>query len=164
MAAAQRAAQAMKMQKPKNRKPKGGDKRSEEMSEEEREQAKRAQEMLAKTLLDIEKQKEDGEQSAAERQRLDEMAEKIKRLMDQDGDGSAERAWQQIVQADEAKELMQAIANGEFIADQQWNRLLSTLDDGLWQVQGNRPPEAYRKAIEQYQDQLRELMSTIDEG
>ncbi|WP_339886625.1 hypothetical protein [Rhodopirellula europaea] len=166
MAAARRAAQAMKMQKPKpkNRKPKGGDKRSEEMSEEEREQAKRAQEMLAKTLLDIEKQKEDGEQSAAERQRLDEMAEKIKRLMDQDGDGSAERAWQQIVQADEAKELMQAIANGEFIADQQWNRLLSTLDDGLWQVQGNRPPEAYRKAIEQYQDQLRELMSTIDEG
>ncbi|WP_443217458.1 hypothetical protein [Rhodopirellula sp. P2] len=166
LAAAQRAANAMKMkkQKPKNRVPKPGDKSSEEMSNERREQAKQAQEMLAKTLLEIEKQKEEGEPSATERQRLDEMAEKIKRLMPQDGDNdSAERAWQQIVQADEAEELMQAIANGELIADQQWNRLLSTLDDGLWQVQGNRPPEAYRKAIEQYQDQLRELMSTIDE-
>nr|WP_236623949.1 hypothetical protein [Rhodopirellula baltica] len=165
VAADQRAKQAMKMEKPKQKNRKPSDKSSEELSKEQREQAKQAQDMLAKTLLEIEKQKENGDPSDAERQRLDEMAEKIKGLMNQDGDNSsAERAWQQIVQADEAKELMQAIANGEFTADQQWNRLLSTLDDGLWQVQGNRPPEAYRKAIEQYQDQLRELMSTIDEG
>ncbi|MEO9935305.1 hypothetical protein [Rhodopirellula bahusiensis] len=165
VAAAQRAANAMKMQKQKKRKPKPKDEQSEGMSKEQREQAKKAQEMLAKTLLEIEKQKEQGEPSEAKRKQLDEMAEKIKQLMDSDGDNeSSERAWQKIVQADEAKGLMEAIANGEFIADQQWNRLLSTLDDGLWQVQGNRPPEAYRKAIEQYQDQIRELMSTIDEG
>jgi hypothetical protein len=93
------------------------------------------------------------------------MAKELRKLMEaSDGDESAEQVWQRVVQADGAKEMMRAVAAGEAIPDDQWNRLLSTLDDGLWQTRGNRPPEAYRKAIEQYQDQIRELMSTIDES
>ena len=166
-AAGERARKAMKMKKTDNQSKREA-KPTKEMTQgeqEKREQAKQAQAKLAKTLIEIEQQQKDGKRSQAEKQRLEEMAEKIKQLMQQDSDDeSAQRVWQQIVQADDAKQLVQAIKGGDPIADEQWNRLLSTLDDGLWQVKGNRPPEAYRKAIEQYQNQIRVLMQTIDEG
>ena len=170
-AAGERARQAMKMQRdesdanPKQGRAEKPESREPSQSEKERlEEAKRAQDDLAKTLAEIEKQRESRELPAGQRERLEQMAKELRKLLDApDGDESAEQAWQRVVQADQAKEMMRAVAAGEAIPDDQWNRLMSTLDDGLWQTRGNRPPEAYRKAIEQYQDQIRELMPTIDE-
>ncbi|MCA9137892.1 MAG: hypothetical protein KDB00_14070 [Planctomycetales bacterium] len=170
-AAAARAERAKKMRRETEQEspPKGKkitDK--EQMSDEQRqqrEQEDKAQEMLAKTLAEIEKQRADENVPDDVRKRLDQMAENLKQMMERDqNDESARRAWERFVQTDEAQTLMRAVSSGESLADEQWNRLLSTLDDGLWQVKGNRPPEAYRKAIEQYQDQIRSLMQTIDEG
>jgi len=171
-AAGQRARQAMKMQRDQSdvnatqgRAEKPESRELSQSEKEKLEEAKRAQDELAKTLAEIEKQKEDRELSAGQRERLEQMAKELRKLMEaSDGDESADQVWQRVVQADGAQEMMRAVAAGEAIPDDQWNRLLSTLDDGLWQTRGNRPPEAYRKAIEQYQDQIRELMSTIDES
>lgn len=128
-------------------------------------EAKQAQEMLEKSLLEIEKKRDDPTTPDSQRRRLDEMAENLKQMIEQsDSEDSDAQTWQRIAQSDEAKRLLQALARGEAIPDGQWNKLLSTLDDGLWQVRGKQPPEAYRKAIEQYQDQIRGLMQTIDEG
>ncbi|HSG71168.1 MAG TPA: hypothetical protein VLA12_12175, partial [Planctomycetaceae bacterium] len=49
------------------------------------------------------------------------------------------------------------------IPDQQWNKILSTLNEGLWQIRGRTPPEEYRKSIEQYQDQVRRLIDGTPE-
>lgn len=170
-ATGQRARQAMKMKHdesdptPKQGRPEKPE--SQELSEAEkqkREEAKRAQDQMAKTLSEIEQQRENRELPAEQRERLEQMAKELRKLLEApDGDESAEQAWQRIVQADQAAELMRSVAAGKSIPDEQWNRLMSTLDDGLWQTRGNRPPEAYRKAIEQYQDQIRELMPTVDE-
>lgn len=172
-AAGERARQAMKMQQgesdvsDKQGKGQKQQRESQELSESEkqqREEAKRAQDHLAKTLAEIEKQRADQELPAAQRERLEEMAKELRKLLEPgEGDESASQVWRRIVQADQAEELMRAVAAGEPLADEQWNRLMSTLDDGLWQTRGTRPPEAYRKAIEQYQDQIRELLPTVEE-
>ncbi|TWU01651.1 hypothetical protein [Neorhodopirellula pilleata] len=177
-AAGERARQAMKMQrkesdadgeqgKPKKPEDRADKPEPKELSPEEqqqREAAKEAQDRLTKTLAEIEKQQQDSQLPREQRERLEKVAEDLRRLLDApDGDQSAQQAWDRVVQADQANELMRAMAAGESIPDEQWNRLLSTLDDGLWQTRGNRPPEAYRKAIEQYQDQIRELLPTVDE-
>ncbi len=165
-AAAERANAAMKMKM--NRAKKKDQEPERETSEEEQEnlaEAKKAQQMLEKSLVEIEKQRDDPKTPDDQRQRLKKLAEDVKKMLkDATADPSDREAWQKIVQSDQAKALIEAIARGEAIPDQQWNKLLSTLEDGLWQVRGNQPPEAYRKAIEQYQDQIRELMQTIDEG
>lgn len=172
-AAGERARQAIKMKQGESdvsKKQGRGQKQereSQELSESEkqqREEAKRAQDQMAKTLAEIEKQRDNQELPAAQRERLEEMAKELRKLLEPgEGDESASQVWRRIVQADQAEELMRAVAAGEPLADEQWNRLMSTLDDGLWQTRGNRPPEAYRKAIEQYQDQIRELLPTVDE-
>jgi uncharacterized protein with von Willebrand factor type A (vWA) domain len=172
-AAGERARQAMKMKQgesdvsAKQGREQKQERESRELSESEkqqREEAKRAQDHLAKTLAEIEKQRADQELPAAQRERLEEMAKELRKLLEPgEGDESASQVWRCIVQADQAEELMRAVAAGEPLADEQWNRLMSTLDDGLWQTRGTRPPEAYRKAIEQYQDQIRELLPTVEE-
>ncbi|MGV3486175.1 MAG: hypothetical protein ACO1RT_17285 [Planctomycetaceae bacterium] len=177
-AAGERAREAMKMQrdesdpnarqgraaKPEDETGRPAAKELSEAEKKQREEAKRAQDELAQRLAEIEKQQENRELPADQRERLEQMAKELRKLLEPPpGDESAEQAWQRIVQADQAEELMRAVAAGKPIADDQWNRLMSTLDDGLWQTRGDRPPEAYRKAIEQYQDQIRELMPTIDE-
>lgn len=118
--------------------------------------AKKAQEILAEALNEIERQRQDPKTSEAQRRRLEELAQDIKKRM-ADNQQPTER------QAEDVRRLLQSIASGEFLPDEQWNQLQSSLDETLWQVRGNRPPEAYRQAIEQYQDQIRELMQTIDE-
>ncbi|KAA5539023.1 hypothetical protein FYK55_25680 [Roseiconus nitratireducens] len=167
-AAANRAKEAMKMKRAAQQKDDKEKAKERELTDGEREQfaqAKRAQEMLEKSLREIEQRRDDPTTPDGERQRLDKMAKNIERMMEQsDGNNADRRAWDQVVQSDQAQELIRALAAGESLPDEQWNKLLSTLDDGLWQVRGNQPPEAYRKAIEQYQDQIRELMQTIDEG
>ncbi|MEZ6088346.1 MAG: hypothetical protein R3C05_10040 [Pirellulaceae bacterium] len=177
-AAGQRAQQAMRMEQgngedeSRQRREKKEQERKEQLAageltkeeEQQREEAKRAQDKLTKTLAEIEKQREKEGLPAEQRERLERMAKELQKLMDSpDGDESAERVWQRVVQADQAEALMRSVAAGEAIPDEQWNRLLSKLDDGLWQTRGNRPPEAYRKAIEEYQDRIRDLMQTIEE-
>ena len=65
--------------------------------------------------------------------------------------------WQKIVRSDQMKAVLRATATGEPLPDTQWNRILSSLDKGLWQVRRRTPPEEYRQAIEQYQDRIRRL-------
>ena len=73
--------------------------------------------------------------------------------------GLSRDKWVELANADEMKAMMEAFAKGLPIPDSQWNRLLSTLDTGLWQVRGRTPPEDYRKPIEQYQDLIRRVLN-----
>jgi len=132
-----------------------------EASAEERQaiaEAKEAQEMLENALLTIEQQMESKETSPQQREQLRKLAADLKEILRQaDEDSTAKQAWKQISQTDTVKAILVALQRGEPVPDHQWNKLLSTLEDGLWQGRGKRPPEEYRKAIEQYQDRIREL-------
>ncbi|MFG0332248.1 MAG: hypothetical protein ACF8TS_02705 [Maioricimonas sp. JB049] len=132
-----------------------------EMSEAEREQLARAEDMkqmLEKSLQQIQEKMTDPSTSAEQRRRLEEMARNLARMLEQMGHPNADaEEWERIAESDRAREVLQALARGEAIPDEQWNRLLSTLDDGLWQVRRRTPPEDYRKAIEQYQERIRQL-------
>lgn len=143
-----------------------------EMSEEEKKQlaeSKDMQEMLkaqmTQTMKEMKERAEDSAQSAEQRRQMKEMAEKMaKALEEMKDEQNPEQMWRRMVEADQAKAVMEALAKGEKIPDEQWNRLMSTLDDGLGQVGGRTPPEDYRKAIEQYQDRIRTLTGTIGGG
>ncbi|MEM6692520.1 MAG: hypothetical protein AAF664_24030, partial [Planctomycetota bacterium] len=112
---------------------------------------------------EIKKRIDAPETEESDRQRLGKLSEEMERSIRQSGSGDIDRVqWDQIVKSDEAKRLLMGITVGDPMAEDQWNKLLSTLDDGLWQVRGKQPPEAYRKAIQQYQDQLRELTGAFD--
>jgi hypothetical protein len=54
---------------------------------------------------------------------------------------------------------MRAAATGEPLPESQWNRIVSSLDDGLWQVRRRNSPEEYRRAIEQYRERIRKLVN-----
>ena len=136
-----------------------------EMSDEEKQQlaeSKDMQEMLRsqmlQTLQELEKKADDASQPEERRHQMKEMAEKMaKALEEMKEEQNPEQMWRRMVEADQAKTAIEALARGENLPDDQWNKLLSTLDDGLGQVGGRTPPEDYRKAIEQYQDQIRKL-------
>jgi hypothetical protein len=121
--------------------------------------------MLEKSLASIEEKAKDPAITPEQRRKLEQMAANMKRMLGEAGNrhDPTDEEWERIAEADQAKEILRALARGEAIPDQQWNRLLSTLDDGLWQVRGRTPPEDYRKAIEQYQDRIRQLMNTIED-
>lgn len=140
---------------------------SKEQSNEEREEmvrAEQAQQKLEESLRKLQQRLDDPETSPVERERLGEVAEKIGKMLKESENGQSDgTVWEQMVQTDQAESLIEAIARGESLPDQQWNKLLSKLDDGLWQVRGSQPPEVYRKAIEQYQDRIRELMPARDD-
>ena len=159
-AAAERAQEAMK--KPR---PPGGIKEppERELTPQEREQmekAKEMQDMLARSLAALDEKMKDPRLTPEERRKLEQMAESMRRMQDQLQQGPSERTWDELAESDQAKETLRALARGEAIPDQQWNKLLSTLEDGLWQVRGKTPPADYRKAIEQYQDRIRQLMDS----
>ena len=165
-AAAARLKEAMKMKRAlkKAKQDKPDPQELSDEQREKREEAKKTQQMLEKSLVEIQEQRDDPDTTEAQRRRLEQLAEDVQKMIDLSDDENGNRAaWERMVQSDEAAGLLRAISAGEAIPDQQWNKLLSTLDDGLWQVRGKQPPAAYRKAIEQYQDQIRELMQTIDE-
>lgn len=170
-AARRRAKNAMKMVDQETKsgsKEKKEDKPESEMTEEERrerQKAKEMQETLEKSLASIKEKIEDPKTSEEQRRKLEEMAGNMKRLLNQQADDpDSAGAWERIVEAEKAKEAIKAIATGKKIPDSQWNKLLSTLDDGVWQVGGKTPPEDYRKAIERYQERIRQLMSTVGTG
>lgn len=166
-AARQRARREMRMQLAK------GGRRPEEESEdpeksdsemtdeerEERERAKQMQEMLEKSLASVQEKLDDPQTKQEQREQLEKMAQNMQRMLNQQSSQpNAVQDWERIVESDQAKETLRALAAGQRLPDSQWNKLLSTLDDGLWQVRGRTPPEDYRKAIEQYQERLRKLI------
>lgn len=169
-AARRRARDSMRMQKEGGAGKKKPEKPEDEMTEEEREERERQrkmQEMLEKSLAQVQEKIDDPKTSEKQRRQLQEMAKKMQRMAD-DANSSQHRSatddWERIVEAEKAKEVLRLLAAGERLPDSQWNKLLSTLDDGLWQVRGRTPPEDYQKVIEQYQDRLRELMDTVGAG
>ena len=172
-AARRRASKAMQMadadlKAGKNEKKQEIEKPESEMTEEERkdrEKAREMQETLEKSLASIKEKIDDPKTSAEQRRKLEEMAANMKRILDQsDGNPDSSDEWERIVESEKANETLKALASGEKIPDSQWNKLLSTLDDGVWQVGGRTPPEDYRKAIERYQERIRQLMSTVGTG
>ena len=167
-AAAMRARKAMMEQLNSGKKKRERDKKDmRELSEEEKKQlaeAKDMQEMIKKKMeesaKELTKQAGNEDLSDEERKKLRQRAEDMKRMLDNinenDGDWSDE-VWDRLADAEQADAVLKAIATGGTIPDSQWNKIRSTLGDGLWQVRGRTPPEDYRKSIEQYQDSIRRL-------
>jgi hypothetical protein len=134
-----------------------------ELTEEEMQrfaQAENMEEELEKMRRAIEERIKDPATSEQRRQELQKKAEMLAQMLQEAREGSLSREkWAELAKADETRAMMEAFATGEPIPDSQWNRLLSTLDTGLWQVRGRTPPEDYRKPIEQYQDLIRRLLN-----
>lgn len=137
----------------------------QKLSEEERRQLAESQEMqkmlqerMAQAQQELERQAQDSSHSEAERRQLAAMAAQMRQSLQNMQNGQTpEQLWRQMVEADQAKAVLEALAKGENIPDEQWNKLMSTLGDGLAQVNGRVPSEDFRRAIEQYQDQIRKL-------
>ncbi|HUQ71591.1 MAG TPA: hypothetical protein VM165_18830 [Planctomycetaceae bacterium] len=159
-AARMRAKQAMRPPKPGSKPP---EKPENELTEEERQQRAEARELeenLARTLAALKERANDPSTSAEERRKLEQRTEDLQRMLDQLGEGGVpDDLWNRIAESEQTHAMLKALARGEGVPDEQWNKLVSTLDDGLWQVGGRTPPEAYRKAIEQYQERIRRLTS-----
>jgi hypothetical protein len=157
-AAIARAQEAMRRQR--NRTSDEEERPRRPLTDEEREQqmaAEQMKEMIERSLASIQEKIDDPATSAQERQRLEQMAEQLRQMQGVNGQ-QPRQAWEQLAGSDEAREILRALAMGQPIPDQQWNHLLSTLDEGLWQVQGRTPPEDYRQAIEEYQGRIRQLV------
>lgn len=172
-AARRRARKAMQMVDSQEKRrlssrPEETEKPDSELTDEERQERERArqmQETLEKSLALIREKIEDPQTTEEQRRRLEEMAASMQRILEQSSDDSDSRGeWERIVESQKAEEALKTLASGQKIPDSQWNKLLSTLDDGIWQVGGRRPPEDYRKAIERYQERIRKLMSTVGTG
>ncbi|MCA9084359.1 MAG: hypothetical protein KDA81_09905, partial [Planctomycetaceae bacterium] len=160
-AARQRARKAQMMNEG-GRKAKEQDK--ERLSKEEqaeREQQQKIQQELEKALAGVQEKMKASETSPQQRRQLEQLAETMQQLLKNRDGNNARRQWQQIVETDAAKAVLDAIGRGESIPDDQWNKLMSTLDEGVWQVRGRRPPEEFQRAIEQYQDQIRQLTDLL---
>lgn len=138
-----------------------------ELTNEEREQRDRqrqTEEMLEKSLAAIKEKQQDPKTPDGQKQQLDQLRRRIEQLKQNLGDRTEEaEEWQRRAEGDETAAVLAALAQGERLPDSQWNKLFSSLDDGLWQVNGKVPPEAYRRAIEQYQERLRQLTNGTGE-
>ena len=140
-------------------------KNSQQMTEEEKQQlaeSKEMQEMLkeqmAKAQKELERLANDPQKTAEQRRQLTDMAKQMSQsLKEMEKGQTPEQLWRQMAEADQAKAALEALAKGEQIPDEQWNKLMSTLGDGQGQVSGRVPSEDYRKSIEQYQERIRQL-------
>lgn len=137
-----------------------------ELTEEEAKQFAKAEETeedMQRMLQAIEEKMKDPATDEEQRKELQKNAEMLAQMLEEAREGRLNRKrWEELAKSDEMKAMLLALANGEPIPDSQWNRLMSTLDTGLWQVRGRTPPEEHRKAIEQYQDQIRRLLNAED--
>jgi hypothetical protein len=159
-AAVARAQQIMREKEARTKPPEKPDSELTEEERSQREKQRQQQETLEKSLASIQAKADDPMTPPEQRRQLQQMAENIKRMLTHMGQRTADaQEWERIVESDKARGILKALARGERLPDEQWNKLLSTLDDGLWQVRGRKPPEDYRKAIEQYQEYLRQLDS-----
>ena len=136
-----------------------------QMTEEEKQQLADSKEMQAmlkermeQARAELEKQAQDRTKTDEQRRQLAEMAKQMDQSLKQMEQGlTPQQMWRQMVEADQAKAALEALAKGEQIPDEQWNKLMSTLGDGQGQVSGRVPSEDYRRSIEQYQERLRQL-------
>ena len=136
-----------------------------QMTDDEKQQladSKEVQKMLKERMAqdqkELERQANDPSKSAEQRRKLAEMAKQMgQSLKEMEKGQTPEQLWRQMAEADQAKAILEALAKGEQIPDEQWNKLLSTLGDGVGQVAGRVPSEDYRKSIEQYQERIRKL-------
>jgi hypothetical protein len=129
--------------------------------------AEQAQEKLEAKIQELQRQANDAATDPDQAARLRQLAEQLENMRQQLGSRQIDnQQWREMVRSDQMKAIMKAAAKGEPLPDTQWNRILSTLDDGLWQVRRRTPPEEYRQAIEQYQERIRKLLSveTTDEA
>lgn len=135
-----------------------------ELTEEERQQqelAEKQQQELAEALTRIQEKLEDPQLTAGQKEQLEQIEKQMQQaLKDAKDSPTGQRRWQQLTEADQAQAALQSLARGQRIPDDQWNKILSTLGDGLWQVGGRSPPEDYRHAIEHYQSRLRDLLES----
>ena len=135
------------------------------MTEEEKKQLAESKDMqqmlkdqMQKSMQELEERMQDSATTDEQRRQMQEMAQRMAQALEEmKGEQTPEQLWRRMVEADQTKAAMEALAKGETLPDDQWNKLMSTLDDGLGQVGGKTPPEDYRKAIEQYQDRIRQL-------
>jgi len=116
---------------------------------------------LEKTLALLKETTKDRSPATEDSQRIEVLTRALQRLLDQiRKEPNSDNRWKMVAEFERKKEVLRAVARGERIPDEQWNKLLSKLDDGLWQVGGRSLPEEYRKAIEQYQEQIRKLTNS----
>jgi hypothetical protein len=116
---------------------------------------------LERTLVMLKETKQDPSTATVDSQRIEMLTRDLQRLLDQiRKEQGADNRWKMVAEFERKKDVLNAVARGERIPDEQWNKLLSKLDDGLWQVGGRSLPEEYRKAIEQYQEQIRKLTNS----
>jgi hypothetical protein len=146
-------------------------KQERQMTEEEKKQLAEVKDMqqmlkdqMQQTMEQLQKKADDPNTPEAARRQMQEMAQRMNQALEEmKKEQSSAQMWQQIVEADQAKAALEALANGESLPDEQWNKLMSKLDDGLGQVGGRTPPEDYRRAIEQYQERIRRLTGAASE-
>lgn len=134
----------------------------QELTEEEKQQqvaqAEAVKKMISQAQQQAEEQAENTNNTPAQREHAQQQAEKMRKMLQQMGDGDVpDGTWDRIAEAEETKAIMEALARGEAIPDEQWNKLQSSLDDGIGQANRRIPPEDYLPAIDLYQDAIRQL-------
>lgn len=133
------------------------DEEKQQMAETE-EMQKMLKERMEQAQKELERQANDPSKTDAERQKLAAMVAQMNQSMkEMQNSQTPEQLWRQMVEADQAKAMLEALASGEQVPDEQWNKLMSTLGDGVGQVTGRVPSEDYRRSIEQYQERIRQL-------
>jgi hypothetical protein len=116
---------------------------------------------LEKTLAQLKEGAKENPPLPGTSERAELLTRDLQRLLDQiRNEPNPDNRWKMVAEFERKKAVLKAVARGERIPDEQWNKLLSQLDDGLWQVGGRSLPEEYRKAIEQYQEQIRKLTNS----
>ncbi|HET6878958.1 MAG TPA: hypothetical protein VFI31_02315, partial [Pirellulales bacterium] len=141
--------------------------RDDDLTEQEWQQvaeAEMAEEMLEEKIDELRRQAALPETDSEEAEKLRQAAERLealrRRLADQNrgGDGEQKQPPERL-RPGALRSMIEALLAAETLNVEQWNRVLSSLDDGLWQVRRRVPPDQYRRAIEQYQEQIRRLRS-----
>lgn len=154
---ARRRAEEEQLARPKPKPPGKEDDRSEEEWRQVAD-AEQAEELLQKKIEEFERQAADPKMEPGQAAKLLAMAEKLESLRKQLAEaGGEQRKLEEVVHSDQWRAAMQSLAANQSHADEPWNRILSSLGDGLWQVRRKTPPEHYRRAIEQYQERVRKL-------
>jgi hypothetical protein len=121
--------------------------------------AEQAAEKLQEKIDELRRRAADANTDPEEAEKLRQMAGQLDQMRQQlAGRLIDKRQWEEMIRSEEMRAVLRAAARGEPLPDSQWNKLMSSLDDGLWQVRRRTPPEEYRQAIEQYQDRIQKLL------
>jgi hypothetical protein len=161
-AADQARQRAEQEEKEARRMPPPRDKDADRTDEEWREvaDAQEAQEKLRSKAEELKRRADDPAADPEEAARLRQLAEQLQQLQKQlAGREIDDKQWREMARSDQMQAILRAAAAGEPLPDTQWNRIVSSLDDGLWQVRRRTPPEEYRRAIEQYRERIRNLVN-----